>query len=105
MDYSKAFSALQDDGDSPLDIVTALAQVRRDRDAHSGGREGRKGSRIVPRIVLSSRGAWLEKLLCARRTHKNCGVVSLALVFGTAARVGAVAFTAGAGAGAGAIFR
>ncbi|CAM9920527.1 unnamed protein product [Ectocarpus sp. 8 AP-2014] len=26
VDYSKAFSALQDDGDSPLDMVTALAQ-------------------------------------------------------------------------------
>lgn len=28
VDYSKAFSALQDDGDSPLDMVTALAQVQ-----------------------------------------------------------------------------
>ncbi|CAM9110574.1 unnamed protein product [Scytosiphon promiscuus] len=28
VDYSKAFLALQDDGDSPLDIVTALGQVR-----------------------------------------------------------------------------
>ncbi|CAB1112678.1 unnamed protein product [Ectocarpus sp. CCAP 1310/34] len=65
VDYSKAFSALQDDGDSPLDMVTALAQeslvilerVLTENTYHSEAVGGSTPSDGAPSFVMAAPGS------------------------------------------------